>query len=403
MKKRYLLLGSILFANFIQAQTNEQFSLKLQGLYGNIINHDPKHVGPLIKGPVSGSEFSVEFQTMSNKPWQQYLSFPIVGIGTVWLNLGNPEKLGNAFALYPYVSFPLIRTNYFKLNLKAGAGVSYLTKTYYNTNTDSLGNLLPSLTGTNSAIGSNLNVYFSGGGNIEIPLSKSLSLTGDYTWNHISNGSAVAPNSGLNLLNGFIGLKYSPNYKRYNSPSKQNLPGIEQKITCELTVSGGFRQLYYKDNKTFPIGSIAFAAFHPIKNFMRMGVGIDVFYDGVYDGNTQFERTYLKTNDLKNKIRVGVSWQNELLLGRLTAGFHFGLYLYNPLKNLEPCDSNGNLINPAQSKGLIYSYNINNEDGWLYTRASLKYALSKHIFASVGLKTHQQKAEFIEWGLGYRF
>jgi hypothetical protein len=239
--------------------------------------------------------------------------------------------------------------------------------------------------------------------NLRFFFKQFLSLTGDYTWNHISNGSAVAPNSGLNLLNGFIGLKYSPNYKRYNSPSKQNLPGIEQKITCELTVSGGFRQLYYKDNKTFPIGSIAFAAFHPIKNFMRMGVGIDVFYDGVYDGNTQFERTYLKTNDLKNKIRVGVSWQNELLLGRLTAGFHFGLYLYNPLKNLEPCDSNGNLINPAQSKGLIYSYNINNEDGWLYTRASLKYALSKHIFASVGLKTHQQKAEFIEWGLGYRF
>jgi len=52
---------------------------------------------------------------------------------------------------------------------------------------------------------------------------------------------------------------------------------------------------------------------------------------------------------------------------------------------------------------LIYDYNIENEDGWLYTRAALKYRLSKHYFFSIGLKTHLQKAEFIEWGLGYKF
>jgi len=76
------------------------------------------------------------------------------------------------------------------------------------------------------------------------------------------------------------------------------------------------------------------------------------------------------------------------------------LYLYDPLKNLFPYNDakNGTLYKP-----LIYSYNITNEDGWFYTRATLKYALDKHLFISTGLKTHLQKAEFIEWGLGYRF
>ncbi|MDR3652057.1 MAG: acyloxyacyl hydrolase [Paludibacter sp.] len=399
MKNRILLGLFTVFSILLQAQTCNQYSIKLEGIYGNIIPND-QHVKDIIINPVIGTELSLEFQTMGNKPWQQFNAFPIVGIGAVWLNLGNLQKLGNAFALYPYICFPLIRTNFIKLNLKAGAGLSYLTKTYYNTNTDSLGNTLPSLTGTNSAIGSALNVYFSGGGSLEIPISKGFSLMAEYTWNHMSNGSAVAPNAGLNLLNGFIGLKYSPNYNTSRFHINCCIEDIPREFTFEIIASGGFRQLYYKDNKTFPIGSVVLGVYRPMSNFYRMGLGIDAFYDGVYNGNTQFQRTYLTTDELKNKIRLGVSWQHEIMLGRLIAGFDFGLYLYNPLKNLEPYNDakNGTLNKP-----LIYSYNITNEDGWFYTRASLKYTLDKHYFISLGLKTHLQKAEFIEWGLGYRF
>lgn len=50
-----------------------------------------------------------------------------------------------------------------------------------------------------------------------------------------------------------------------------------------------------------------------------------------------------------------------------------------------------------QAIPLIYIYNINNEDSWFYTRASLKYVFINHIFTSPDLKTHLQKAEFIEW------
>ena len=387
------------FSASLKAQTTEQYSIKLEGIYGNILGCDT-HVKELIKNPVTGSELSIEFQTMGKKPWHQFNAFPIVGVAAVCLNLGNPQKLGNALALYPYISFPLIRTNHFKLNLKAGAGVSYLTKTYYNTNKDTLGNTLPSLTGTNGAIGSAINVYFSGGGSLEIPVTKGFSLMAEYTWNHMSNGSVVTPNSGLNLLNAFVGLKYCPNYKNAHSPIKRYFEGIPRKFSLELIAAGGVRQLYYKDNKTYPIGSLSLGLYRPLSNSYRMGIGVDAFYDGVYDGKTLLERTYITTNELKNKIRVGASWQHEILLGRLTAGFGFGLYLYDPLKNLSPYNV---AKNKTLHKSLIYDYKIENEDGWLYTRAALKYSLSKHYFFSIGLKTHLQKAEFIEWGLGYKF
>ncbi|MDP4238586.1 MAG: acyloxyacyl hydrolase [Bacteroidota bacterium] len=398
MKYSLLSLLFILLANSLQAQTSEQYSFKFQGIYGHILPHD-KHVTLLVENPVKGAELSIEFQTMGEKPWQQFNAFPIIGLGTVWLDLGNPQRLGNAFAVYPYISFPLIRSRYFNLNLKAGAGASYLTKNYKNTNKNSHGEILP-FDSTNTAIGFPLNVYFSGGGSLEIPISKGLSLTAEYTWNHMSDGSAVVPNSGLNLLNGFLGVKYFPNYKKFNFPSKQILNEIPHKFTFEVIASGGFRQLYYLDNKTYPIASLVFSAYRPISNNYRMGLGIDAFYDGVYDGTSLYTRNYITTNELKNKLRVGTSWQHELMLGRLTAGIDFGIYLYDPLKNTAPyADAkSGNLNKP-----LIYPYNITYEDGWFYTRAKLKYALDNHLFLSLGLKTHLQKAEFIEWGLGYRF
>lgn len=42
--------------------------------------------------------------------------------------------------------------------------------------------------------------------------SDNLSFTVEYGWNHISNGMIKAPNSGINMLNAFIGLKYTPNF-----------------------------------------------------------------------------------------------------------------------------------------------------------------------------------------------
>lgn len=412
MKLKVIAFIFILLANTLHAQTSEQYSFQVLGLYGNILKHT-QHLKELVKGPVMGSEIEVEWQTMGEYPWQRHLNFPIIGIGSAWLNLSNPEKLGNAFAIYPYISIPLWRTKYFNLYVKGGMGASFLSKTYYNTNQKADSTYYPSLPGTNAAIGSVLNIYFAGGGVVDIPLKNGFSITAKYTWNHASNGSAVVPNSGINMLNGLIGIKYFPNYKTYKDPEKKQIAEIQKKISVELIAAGGFRQLYYKDNylnsvpsgtpdfKTFPTASLVLGMYRPITNYYRMGLGVDAFFDGVYDGhNTEFKRTFLTTNEFKNKIRVGISWQHELLMGRMTAGFHFGLYLYNPLKNLEPyTDAETSVLN----KPIIYPYDIEKEDGWLYTRAALKYSITKHYFISLGLKTHLQKAEFIEWGLGYRF
>jgi hypothetical protein len=184
MKFKYIILFSFIFNIVCFGQTFENQTYKVEFLYGDIIKHSPRIV-PLIKGPVMGAEVAVEFQTMGERAWHQYLNYPIIGLGATWLNLGNPTKLGQAFAFYPYINIPLWKNKIFNFNIKAGAGLSFVTKDYYNTNTDSLGNLLPGLTGTNAAIGSVVNVYLVGGANLTFLLGHGFSLAAEYNWNHI--------------------------------------------------------------------------------------------------------------------------------------------------------------------------------------------------------------------------
>ncbi len=353
----------------------------------------------LVKSPVNGAKLSVEFQTAGEKNWHQYYRFPVIGLDGTFLNLDNSDMLGYVFAVNPYINIPIVRTSHFMLNIKPGAGLGYVTKTFKDATVYHPDGSVW-LDKSNAAIGSHLNVYFSAGVNIEIPIAAGFSLTAEYNWNHISNGSMMQPNSGINMLNGSAGLKYFPNYQDYQAPQKQQVADLPRKFTFEATLAGGVRELYYKDEKRYPIASIALGVYRPLTNCYRMGLGLDAFYDGVYNGKTQFKRTYLTSDEFKNKTRIGVSWQNELMMGRLTAGLHLGLYLYDPVKNLEPYEeAKKGLVN----KPLIYGYDIDREDGWLYTRIVGRYAITKHFFASIALKTHLQKAEFIEWGLGYRF
>lgn len=399
---------------------------KLEGIYGNILKHT-KHLEQTVKGPTRGAELSLEWATFPKKPfntddlsdftflqrnsWPAYFGFPDIGISTTFLNLGNDSVFGNLVALYPYLRFHLINLKWIQLNLKAGAGVSYLTKTfqdaqYFDTN----GTLI--LGRSNAAIGSHLNVYFALGGELTVPLSDKLEIAGTLNWNHASNGSFYQPNSGINMLNAGMGVRIYPfaNQKHVSIKLENQLQvNNPTKIGFEILLSGGARQLYYRDDAMFPTGALSLLLYRTISKQLRLGLGADAFYDGVFAGvnsaasvsqnTSKFKRTYLTEDKLTNRFRGGLSLQPELMFGRLTAGFHFGVYLINPLRNLEPYnDAKAGTLN----KGIIYSYNIEKEDGWLYTRASLKYSITPHLLLHLGLKTHLQKAEFIEWGIGYR-
>lgn len=410
MKKRPLLIVGLLFTLLLQAQDEptplHQFKANL--IYGTILKHT-KHLQELETGPIMGVELDYEMLTLhESRDWYRFFGYPKLGVGAVYLDLGNTDMLGSLLALYPYLNFSLIDLKWMQLNLKAGAGLSYLNKTFNNTMfTDENGWVV--LNKSNAAIGSHLNVYFAFGGELEVPLTRAVSLVAGAGWNHASNGSFYQPNSGINMINSSIGISYFPNFERLYTPAGRHYPDLPRRFGMDISISGGLRELYFRDDLMFPTGSVVVSVHRQLSNRFRLGLAVDGFYDGVYasvNSSTDpaknistYKFTYLTEDLMENRFRVGMSLQPELVFGRLTAGFHFGVYLWNPIKNLEPYDdAKAGTLN----KPLFYAYNIEKEHGWFYTRASLKYLVTEHLFLNLGLKTHLQKAEFIEWGLGWR-
>ncbi|MDR2824534.1 MAG: acyloxyacyl hydrolase [Prevotellaceae bacterium] len=420
MKRSIVKLICLLSTICISAngQGLHNYSFKLEGLYGSVMKHND-HLINLAKGNVIGAALCFEWQTDGSAAWHQYFNFPSVGVSGTFMDLGNSEMLGKLFSVYPYLQLPIVRSEGLQLNVKPGAGVAFITKYYGNTShiddrldvaiVDENGNTSIIKNGANGAIGSMLNVFLALGVNAEYAFSEDFSASLGVAWNHASNGSIIQPNSGINMINAYIGFAYIPNSEMIRVVQRGLLDNVPRRVSVEAVLSGGMRQLYYKDGKNYPTASFNVAAYYPLTNSYRMGLGVDAFFDGVYayqnvpQASGIYQRTYIDNDKFANKLRAGVSWRHELVFGNFTAGFHFGVYLYDPIKNLEPYNKVVSNSGEPLKKGVFYKYDINIEDGWLYSRAVGKYYFSDHFFASIGLKTHLQRAEFIEWGLGYRF
>ncbi len=395
----------------LNAQYHNMYKFKLEYMYGILLKHN-KYVEKLVDKPIMGAELSVDFQPNGKQQWPFLWNDATVGASLTYVSLGNPDVLGHAIACYPYLNIPILRLSWLSVSLRSGVGLGYVTKTFDNTapsGTTSLNN--PDGT-INTAIGSSLNACLRENLSFEIPISKGFGLTASAGFFHLSNGNMGTPNSGLNVIQAQLGFVCFPQYDMYNLIYLPHIrKPLSKRVSYELTLSGGARQLYYRDNQTYGIASAAFSVHRPVTRMIRLGIGADVFYDGVFGavyyryatGNesstTYFARTYITSSELKNQFRVGVSVQPELVFGKLIAGVHLGVYLYDPIKNLEPfADAQNGTVN----KGIFYSYDIEEEDGWFYTRLGLKYLLTDHFYLAVGLKTHLYRAELIEWGVGVK-
>ena len=141
--------------------------------------------------------------------------------------------------------------------------------------------------------------------------------------------------------------------------------------TLEFALTAGARQVYYRDQATFAVGEFQAAAYwlaHPI---FRLGGGIDLFYDGAYkQRETYFGKTHLAAAKPSDCWRLGVSLQPEFIIGHLSAGFHVGFYLLDPVKELEPAaDAKDSPTGRIENKGIFYAYDLDEyekERGFYY-------------------------------------
>jgi hypothetical protein len=350
---------------------NKVVKYKLQYIHGFIIPHSDK-VKPLIDKQTNGAEIAVEFPKYGGKPWHFYYAFPTVGLGVMYLDLGNRQMLGSAVSLYPYMNIPVFQTKeeFFSFNFKFGGGIAYVTKKY-----DPLGPEDFAL--NNFAIGSNLNAFLSGGFNTEIRLSKSshgffsrLSLTADASVQYISNGSIQKPNAGLSILNIAAGVKYCPYLSAI--PMRGGLSRLTRKWSLEPVIGIGINEQDKSDPHKYLNASLSVGGYRPLTNAYRLGVNVDLFYNAAFTPARTLPDYYA---GIDGRIRAGLSLANEFMFGDFATGVHVGAYVVNKLSH----------------------------DGFMYLKLVAKYRIWQGLFINIAAKSHLKGVENLEIGFGYSF
>lgn len=367
--------------------------------------------------PAVGAELALAF----HPEWQALRDWNNAAIGVAlsyWkldaTRNGDKDLLGHAIAPYVFLEVPFYKSKHFEIGVRPGIGCSFITKTYFNTATPEQQYQVLQAPNINRSVGSVFNFYFPEALYCAFPIRNGWSVHIAAGWYHMSNGSLRQPNSGYNIFSGEIAV-------RYQSP-KQNTPPCREGMgvgshaskswSIELAFTGGGRQVYYRDKQTFFCSTMQLSAYwlaHPI---FRLGGGVDVFYDGAYaERDTHYKKTYLGGATQADCWRVGVSVQPEFVIGQFTAGIHFGVYLYDPIKNREVesgSEAHDRLWKQGEllDKGVFYAYDLLNAgsagypDGWLYTQIVLRYHLPYHLFVQASMKAHLTKVEFVSAGLG---
>lgn len=366
------------------------------------------------KGEWIGPAWNADFSATFYPHWQslQHWNGAGLGVGFSYWHLPN-QILGQAFAPYTYLDIPLFKSKHFVLGLRPGIGVGFLTKTYRNTVPED--HLFVDVQNSNECVGSVTNLYFPEMLYADFPIAKAWTIGLGGGWYHFSNGSIRQPNSGYNLFAAELALRYSPTLSQSPTTHRQSpianrqTPNAKRwSIAASATASG--RQVYYRDQQTFFVGSMHVAAYwlaHPI---FRLGGGIDAFYDGAYiQRDTHFQKTNLSAAQEGDCWRVGVSIQPEFVVGNFTTGLHIGAYLYDPVKELEPYSEATQSPTGRIDKPMFYAYNLvkagsaGYPDGWIYTEVVLRYHLPWHIFIQGMMKSHLTKVEFVSLGLGFYY
>jgi hypothetical protein len=132
--------------------------------------------------------------------------------------------------------------------------------------------------------------------------------------------------------------------------------------------------------ESLPPGDMQFFAHTVSASFLkpftytsRACAGVDLFYD------LSLQRVITDAKDkgdLRRKMfRSGVHLGYELLVNRFTILFHMGGYFFDEVK----------------------------QDGSIYHRVGMKYAINDRLFANLTLKTHYFRADYAELGAGWKF
>lgn len=311
-------------------------------------------------------EINLGVETYGKGRWEAMYAYPIIGVSYWYSNLGNSEFIGKANALFPYINFPLTQHQNYELNFRLGGGLGYLTQHF-----DRLNNY------KYLAIGSHVNAAINLMFELRWRPTPRAHLSTGIALMHFSNGSLKTPNFGINIPTANLAFAYR--LSRQNEYiNRKILPELikfefdgHKYIEIDIGGAVGMKDIS-EYGKRFFVYALYGNVFKTITYKSKVGVGFDFIYD-----KSDLYTAELKKIELTHKsqiIKPGANLGYQLNLSRTSFIFNLGFYL-------------GGKVNRTVSS---------------YYKVGIRVMLSRNIFASLTLKTHFARADYVGLGLGYK-
>ena len=349
-----VLLFFILTAQAQMAVYPKAFGFRFH--YGFIYQHK-KDMDQLVTGHIPAFELFYRRNFTGKREWEKFYRYPHTGTVFQYINFNN-SMLGSGFALMPYVSFPIIKKRKLaELHFRLASGVGYASKTF---NLDE--------NRKNTIISSHFNAAF----NFLLqyhwkPFPQAELLTG-ISFTHFSNGTYKIPNAGINVVGANVGLTI--NLGERVPVNHNSFPILEKRWRWIASVGGFVKETEPVNRKKFVAITASCNALKRFTPKSSYGAGLDVMLDG-----SMKEKFRQQGKSMDVPVRMGVTADYELHVGKITFPIQQGFYIVDPYKG----------------------------DTFLYQRIGMRYHLPKNLTLQICLKTHFAKADYAEFGVGYFF
>ena len=326
---------------------------------GAILPHR-KIVSEIVGEATKSIELSFYKNTFGKKAWQQLHNYPRLGISFLGMDLGNEEKLGNAYGVFSFVELPSSHNRKISWNMKLGFGLGYIEKPFdRETNYK------------NVAIGSNFNALIYANSSWTLKISNQIKFSAGLSVVHFSNASSSVPNLGINILSLNSGFSYDFGEKElFLSKKIEKRP---RKWMKSVRSTFGVKEINPAGGSKYFVSTYSFGMMKPRAPKSSVGFSADLFHNTSLDQAIADDSS--STSGSFNNFRLGVGGVYAFDFGKVSLAVELGGYLYSRFKK----------------QGVIYSR--------LYT----KFNATDKLFFTVGLKTHYFVADFPEFGIGYNF
>ena len=266
------------------------------------------------------------YQTDGSAEWHSYWKYPRIVINALWVDFGDPDVLGHAFAILPELHFTLKEFGDFRLNMQFGTGIAYLNKPF-NEITNPL----------NNAIGSNLNNTSSLKFGLEYNWTPQWSTSLSAGLVHFSNGLSSSPNSGINIYGVSLGAVY-----RLKAPTPEptevliETRSVEEsqyrKWVGDIQYHYGFTEHTTPGGPKFGVQAISLGAGYRYSKYMTVLVGGEYEYnDATY---TYFSENFYTESESRKRAQKTIAYiENEFRYGPVFNRFRMGFYLGWPADN----------------------------------------------------------------------